>query len=1153
MMKKVKQLTAIAASVAMVMQPVTIMAAPGTLSQDPLFIGTSVQPNILFVMDDSGSMDWEILKSSGALVAHPNTRNRDNLDFTPDTSTEDFELCAGYNVMAYDPSRTYTPWVGLDEDDVAYSNRTLATALNNPYDNDDLDDVSSHIYFVWNDSDNDDVYANGECPNLDAAFNAGSTDAVDACGDTAGCIVVATDLDADAQQNYANWYSYYRKREYVAKRALSEVIDQSTARMGLATLHNNNTVGTPIRDVDNITLPVDSTANTNKYNLADSLFNINSSGGTPLRLALERAGNYFEESVTTGVSTLFGVTPSVDSDTLSNTPIFTDANGGSCQKNFTILLSDGFWNGGVPSVGNTDGPDSGNTAYDGGSYADGFSNTLADVAMNFYERDLAPSLANNLTTSSIDPNPAQHMVTYTVAFGVNGNITDAAAPTLENRDTPFAWQDPTVSTSDTLSAAERDARRIDDMRHAAWNGRGEFLSAADPQELIDSFNDALNDIQSRVSSAASVSFNSTSLDNGALLFRAEFNPAGWSGDIRALSVTSAGIGAVQWSAASGLNSDSTTADGREIITYNGTQGVRFRWPADHNSLTNTELSAAQVADLTFGVTDPNVKSAFGLDLLNYIRGDFAQEEQQADDIRQFRNRLGSRLGDIVHSAPVFVGTPNARYPNDIAGSSNLYSDFIGNNINRRQMIYVGANDGMLHGFDANNGAEVFAYIPEFLSASSSAREGLHYLADDDYSHRSYVDLTPTAQDVFVNGSWRTYLAGGVRAGGQGVYVLDVTSPGSLASAETNADSIVVTELDSNDDPDLGFTYSQITIALMNNGRWAAIFGNGYNNAGSGTAQIFILYLDDGSHIKLDTGVGDNDPSTTIDNNGMSTPEVIDLDNDGTADRIYAGDVLGNMWAFDVSSSNSNAWGSAYGSAPVYTPFFVAGDSQPITSKPSVAAHPTRSLRATSPNLLVTFGTGQYLTDSDISTSDVQTFYGVWDAGVGALTRSNLVQQTITETTLDDDSVVRTNSTNTVNYNLVAADELGWFINLPTPGSIAERNVVDPAILGPIVFFNTLIPEGAQCAFGGTGFLMNVDLLTGGQPRFPVIDIPNNNGVYSGIQSTGVPTAPTFVSNRDAESGRDATRYVNTSRGVDSGDISFGTNTSSRTSWTNLTR
>ena len=855
-------------------------------------------------------------------------------------------------------------------------------------------------------------------------------------------------------------------------------------------------------------------------------------------MALERAGNYFEENVTTGVSSLFGFTPAADSDTLTSSPIFTDSNGGSCQKNFTVLLSDGFWNGDAPTVDNTDGPDDGDTEFDGGSFADGFSNTLADVAMHYYERDLAPSLDNDLTVSPIDPNEAQHMVTYTVAFGVNGTLSDGPTDT----ETAFAWPQPTADARTTT----------DDMRHAAWNGRGQFLSAANPQELIDSFGDTLDDIESRVSSAASVSFNSTSLDNGALLFRAEFNPAGWSGDIQALSVTSTGVGSSQWSASSGLNSNSVTASTREIITYNGTQGIPFDWPADHTSPTASELSAAQINDLLTDNPTPADAADYGSDLVDYLRGDHSQEVQQTNDIRGFRNRLGNRLGDIVHSAPVFVGTPNARYPENIAGSDNPYSQFIIDNDTRRQLVYVGANDGMLHAFDANTGAEVFGYIPSFLFSDSS-QQGLHYLADDNYTHRSYVDLTPTTGDVFVNGAWRTYLVGGARAGGQGVFVLDVTNPGALTNAESNADNIVVREFT---DPDLGFTYSQISIAKMNNGRWAAIFGNGYNNTGDGTAKIFILYLDStGGHVELTTGVGDNDPGTTVDNNGMSTPEVLDLDNNGTADRIYAGDVLGNMWAFDVSSASSGSWGSAYGSSPLFVATDASGNAQPITSKPSVDAHPRRSLRATSPNLLVTFGTGQYLTNSDPAATGQQTFYGVWDSGraissvgSGSLDRDRLVTQTITQTTVDG-TVVRQNSSNTVNYNLAAANpQMGWKIDLLTTG---ERNVVDPAILGPIVFFNTLIPESAQCAFGGSGFLMNVDLLTGGQPAFEVIDLPNNSGVYSGIESLGVPTAPTFVSNRGND--RDATRYVNTSRGIEAGDISFGDNNSGRTSWTNLTR
>ena len=1035
----------------------------------------------------------------------------------------------------------------------------MSTALYNPYDPGSTRSLGSYFYFPWND-DGDGVFEAGECPaDFPAVDTNGDGQITESeCESDSDCVRVVT-LSADQQQNYANWYSYYRKREYVLKKAVSEVISRSTARMGLATLNNNNAVGTPITDT---------AADINKDNIFDNLFQIDSTQGTPLRLALERAGKYFEEGVggsgtdRAAIEALFGDGPGLlddfydptkgtaatADDTLDYSPIFTADNGGACQKNFTVLMSDGWWNGGPPSVGNADGGTI-RSAFDGGSYADSYENTLADVAMHYYERDLAASLADDVATSAEDPNSAQHMVTFVIAFGVDGTLTENPAPT----DTSFPWPNPTPGPG------AQDEFRIDDMRHAAWNGRGEFLSAADPQAFIDAFGDALDSIESRVSSASSVSFNSTSLENGALLFRAEFNPAGWTGDLRALAVTSSGIGAERWSAASRLGRGSVTADNRQIITFNGARGVPFRWPADHSAPTDSELSAGQVSDLVFAVTDPGDEAAFGRDMVNFLRGDHAEEMQQAGNTRQFRNRQGARLGDIVHSAPVFVGVPDAPYPNDIAGGSNLYSDFIAANSNRREMVYVGANDGMLHAFDADTGDEVFAYIPRFLFSAGGRQEGLHYLADGDYAHRSYVDLTATAGDVFVNNRWRTYLAGGARAGGRGVYVLDITKPNSsLASAENNADDIVVSEFDSSDDPDLGFTYSQITLAKMNNGRWAAVFGNGYNNTGDGTAKIFILYLDStGGYEELETGVGDNDPGTTGDNNGMSTPEVVDLDNNGTADRIYAGDVLGNMWAFDVSSDNPSQWRSAYGTGPTYTPFFVAADSggnpQPITSKPSVDAHPTRSLAATSPNLLVTFGTGQYLAAGDVSSSGQQTFYGVWDAGVGGLDRGDLVTQTFTETTVSG-TVVRTNSANTVNYNLAASTpEYGWKIDLTVSSGAAERNVVDPAILGPIVFFNTLIPESVTCEFGGTGFLMSVDLLTGGQPPFAVFEVVNNRGIYSGIKSQGVPTAPAFVTNRDPDDGYDATRYVNTSRGIESSNIGFGPNNPSRTSWTNLSR
>ncbi|MDM3871258.1 PilC/PilY family type IV pilus protein [Porticoccus sp. W117] len=1184
-------------AVALATQPLMLAAAPGTLSQDPLFIENRVQPNILFLVDDSGSMNWEILLSEGAFELFPGQDPNSNsgarfLEHRPRNNSEIRELCVGYNVMAYDPTETYTPWVGVDDSGNPYTNKTLTTALNNPFDDSDIDNISSHIYFAWNDTGNVGEYDSGECPADFSAYNVngGSIISEAECESnpaaSAGCQsvndlpLVGTAASPNSQQNYANWYTYYRKREYVAKRALSEVMDQATGRLGLATLHNNAIdqtwvdlnengrqsrdeffgigVGTEIKDVDNISTPVSNpNAAGNKNALMENLFRIDSRFGTPLRQTLERAGNYFEENEDSGVTALFGSAAGVLSDfndpgaagTIVDSPILSSSNGGSCQKNFTVLLSDGFWNGGAPSVGNTDGPGSGDTDFDGGSHADDYSNTLADVAMEFFENDLSSTLDDDVNPLGDDNNEAQHLVTYTVAFGVNGDVSnnppDRASAFTAADGGP--WPEPVAN----------DPSTIDDMRHAAWNGRGQFLSAGDPQTLIDSFNETFNDIQSRTSSAASVSFNSTSLESGALLFRARFDPSTWFGSLVALDVTTGGVNTETpvWNAADDLTGtipeSVAIASGRNVITYNGTQGINFEWPSSYPTLSNDTLSSVQVDDLLVGNPNPgdtDATNVFGAQIVNFLRGDATGETRNGG---AFRDRADGPLGDIVHSAPVFVGSPNERYPDSIA--SVPYSSFIANDVAspRTEMVYVGANDGMLHGFNANTGDELLAYIPQFLS-STETQEGLHFLADDAYTHRSYVDLTPTARDVFVGGRWRTYLVGGARAGGRGIYILDITNPGALDNPATT----VVREFTSADNPDLGFTYSEITIAKLNNGEWAAIFGNGYNNTGDGQAKLFIVYLDGagpgGTHLTLDVDDGATivnsdcaDPGSNC--NGMSTPEVLDMDGNGTADRVYAGDLFGNMWAFDLSSSNSASWGSDYGADdPLFTAS-VGGVPQPITSKPSVVAHPTRFNNTTAPNLLVTFGTGQYITPGDPATTGTQSFYGVWDAGVPNLTRSDLQFQTLTTLPpLPSGDVVRSVTSEPVDY--IVNSEMGWGIDFIAS---RERQVVDPVVLGPIVFFNTLIPDNEPCDFGGDGFQMSVSVLNGGLPPFQVFDVVNNNGVYAGIQTDGIPTAPVFVSNKVG--GQDADRYVNTSRGISRDSVTFDGTPAGRTSWTSLTR
>ena len=430
---------------------------------------------------------------------------------------------------------------------------------------------------------------------------------------------------------------------------------------------------------------------------------------------------------------------------------------------------------------------------------------------------------------------------------------------------------------------------------------------------------------------------------------------------------------------------------------------------------------------------------------------------------------------------------------------------------------------MLHAVDASNGKELLAYIPESVYSSESLK-GLHYLAEPDYQHQYYVDLPITVSDVYMtdldndgDNDWQTILIGGNRAGGKGLFALDITNPADFTIAK--ADDIVLWEF--THAGDLGHTYSKPTIALLNDGRWAAIFGNGYNSD-NGIAVLFIVYLDggldgvwtDGSvdvndvptdvdYRIISTGIGS--PAATLDTtpNGLATPNLVDLDGNGTADRVYAGDLKGNLWAFDISTDpDVTAWHIAYTGTDAYPngmPLIVAKDSddnpQPITSKPIVGFHPAPPDNG-APNLMVYFGTGKYLESGDLSDTSSQTFYGVWDHGQAdsKRVRGELVEQTIS-TPVDDEgneifdsegNSLRLITDNSVNYN----NKEGWLIDLPAAG---ERIIVNPQLRGDLVFFNTWIPTDVKCDAGGTGFLMTVEQLNGGAPDEPVFDL-NGDGI-----------------------------------------------------------
>lgn len=1148
-------------------------AAELSLASSPLYLGTSIDPNVFFLLDDSGSMDWSVLTvahyrynpywenvsaslvSSGNWYSYVSTEvcsrrrgcresigdeniyymfsNDDNLyesfgdaspENDPETAIADWRgQSSDFNVLYYNPETTYQPWVGL-------GNAVFTNVDSNPQPGSNgygqNKNLEGFTFYVWEDTHG----FNGSVPDGPADITDGANGMVDLWDKRTKFVVGATSMtsatystpsatvvislgndcnydDADdpipfedcygtteststftsgtnqwgrtlAQEktNIANWYEFYRKRSYVAKAAISHVMgDQVDFRYGMTVTENWSSFF--------VEVPGSAITDYTAHNAAmlDSLYTYQwPRESTPLRRGLETAGKYFD-----GV-----LTGKVD-------PIISE-----CQQNFTILFTDGYWNGSNPSstIGDADG--------------DGVSLTLADVARYYYTTDLS-AFSNNVPTSVIDPNNAQHMVTFGVAYGVEGNLDDTdddgyPDPALDENDD---WGNPFTNT----------LAKIDDLWHAAFNSKGIFVEARYPAEVTEAVTETLSEIADRVGSSASVATNSGSLNAGSHLFQARFDSDRWSGQLLAFALNADGSlnPNPDWDARDVLDGQDFDT-GREIITYNPSAnsgaggGVAFRFPADYQAPdADDDLSTAQLTDLltnaphAFATGDSTEKAenqAYGQDILDYFRGDRSNES-----VSQFRVR-NYALGDIVDSDPQFVGPPRSRYPDSLAAKP--FSSFSSTYANREPVVYVGANDGMLHAFLETDGSEVLAYVP------SKVYQNLPSLAEPSYVHEYFVNEAPTIVDAYLTntwdagtgsyGSWRSVLVGGLGGGGQGYYALDVTNPSNFD--EANAADLVLWEFTDADDADLGFTYSIPSIAKMADGSWAAVFGNGYNNtvadgnaSSTGHAILYIVDIEDGSIIrKIDTGAG-----STGTPNGLSAPALIDVDGNFVVDYAYAGDLEGNLWKFDLTSSTAASWDVAWKPGGVATPLFETPANQPITTRPQITLHPDNLA-----GYMVYFGTGKYLetNDDDSIGATTQSFYGIWDKNESTLTtfdRTDLLEQSIINQyaeafdtdgdTIDDAFYnLRDVSDNTIDFST----HMGWYMDLipdqvegvDNANNFGEKQVSNALVRDGRVIFTTLLPSQGLCDFGGSSFVMQLDFRNGGKLGFPAFDL-NGDEVF----------------------------------------------------------
>jgi type IV pilus assembly protein PilY1 len=1068
------------AAITTVMALQSAYAGPGNLPQAPLFLSTIVEPNVFLTLDDSGSMDWGPMVGEGVgglttdgglpfvdgrqRAYYSPTFNRlyNNRYVVPPADGTDTEWDKGWvvrnsdgNKNYYDPNTVYEPWAGTDAaGNPLYPDADPTAVLKDPNDptGEQLDLTKYYTftegtgknkkesktmwvptYFTWTDTNN-----NGVVDQSDTHTR------------------VEIPAGTAAMKNFANWFQYYRSRINAAKAVFGRTINNTDAsRMGM-TLYNDGRQN----DVATMSDPA------LKLTLLKSLYGVKiRAQGTPARRSLEDVGQYFE-------------------GTGSSAPILDQANGGECQQNFNLLMSDGFWNGNTPNVGNADvDGGNGNTIYDGnaaqsndgGNYADSYSNTLADVAMHFYETDLRPLLADKVPTQTgLDEAAHQHLVNYTIAFGLKGMLDPTTDYPLS---AGFQWPQPKAD----------DLTTVDDMWHAAYNSRGKFLSADDTQTLQASLSAAINDISQRTGTAAAVAINSAQLSTEAVVYVAQFNSNRWQGNLLAYPIVNLNTGelaaAPKWSAADLLTARDVTARPRTILTYSNragvNDGVAFQWAS---------LSADMRRDLRTNSAGTRDLASVGKARMRYLRG-----ERDNEGTGLFLRERLSMLADLVNSGPVYVGEPSLNWPDfaPFPEGAAAYSAFKnGNAKDRQKIVYAGANDGMLHAFDDDTGEEVFAYIPSIFS-STSAGDGLHYLTEPNYIHKFYTDLTPTLSDIYMFGSWHTALIGGLRGGGRGIYALDVTDP--TLFNEANAKDVVLWEFSDANDIDLGYTYSRPAIALTNAGTWVAIFGNGYNDLGSGEASLFIVDIakgvdgdwQAGDYQKISTGVG-----TTTNRNGLASPALADLDGNGTVDVVYAGDLEGNLWAFDLQNTSASQWDVAYKSGGNPEPLFITQGNQPITSKPVLSRHPTQpdsSSPSNAPNVMVFVGSGQYLVDADKTSKTTQSFYGVWDKGDSGLTIADLIQQSF-----DTSYSEKVLTNNPVDYSV----DYGWYFNLTESG---ERAVTSPIARADTVFFNSFVPVEDPCSVGGFGYKYAVDMATGGSSQDPSFDY-NNDGVIDSFDT-----------------------------------------------------
>lgn len=707
------------------------------------------------------------------------------------------------------------------------------------------------------------------------------------------------------------------------------------------------------------------------------------------------------------------------------------------------------------------------TGYPQTTTTGGSSNSLADVAFYYYATDLRDAALSNCTgalgTSVCSNNVAaagddnaswQHMTTFTLGLGAGSSLTYTFDyQTRKSGD----YYEIAQGTKNWPIAAANTPTAIDDLWHAAVNGRGRFFSVQNAKELATSLETTLDKIRATTGSASAAATSTLQPVQGDNdVFVAQFTTVTWVGEIKKSTIdpsTGQTAPVANWSVQTALQNKLPSdrkiyykrASSNQLVAFTEANLSADSYTTHFSGFCSKvgasgSSNPAQCASLA---SADQASANTAANLVAYLRGD------QTATYYRAREKI---LGDIVNASPVFVGKPSFNY------ADSGYAAFKTANNARQGVVYAGANDGMLHAFRRDTGEELWAYVPTPMLPK------LYKLADTSYPdyHDYFVDGTPATADVYINGQWRTILVGGYRAGGRGYYALDITDPQNPAS---------LWEFGADDDADLGLSFGNPIITKRSDGVWGVVFTSGHNNTiknangifGDGNGHLFVLRADNGQVLKkvstfidtTDTAVGTTPAGTVTSPSGLTMINAwIEDDTSNVARRFYGVDLKGNVWRFDIDSV-IKPYGAAFLLAQMRD---ASSTPQPLTTFPILG----EVLHQGTYYPVIFVATGKYLGSSDLSTTQQQSSYAFVDpltgAGYGDIRAANVL-------------VNKSANTGTVDW----LTKKGWFYDYPATG---ERTNVDPSITGGIITVATNVPSSDVCALGGSSFIYDFDLLSG---------------------------------------------------------------------------